>query len=74
MFIYQYFQIPYDVMIFPSERVRDFSHENAVLNGTLFGFVQVDITTPGLFKIEAEGNAMIALCSKTYVLKQSEDK
>ena len=33
-----------------------------------------DKRTPGLFKIEAEGNAMIALCSKTYVLKQSEDK
>ena len=33
-----------------------------------------DRRTPGLFKIEAEGLAMIALCSKTYILKVSEDK
>ena len=28
-----------------------------------------DKRTPGLFKVEAEGKAMIALCSKTYILK-----
>ena len=33
-----------------------------------------DKRTPGLFKVEAEGNAMIALCSKTYILKQKDDK
>ena len=31
-----------------------------------------DKRTPGLFKVEAEGTAMIALCSKTYVLKQGD--
>ena len=33
-----------------------------------------DKRTPGLFKVEAEGKAMIALCSKTYILKQEGDK
>ena len=33
-----------------------------------------DSRTPGLFKVEAEGVAMISLCSKTYVLKQSDGK
>merc|ERR1712121_220988 len=33
-----------------------------------------DKRTPGLFKVEAEGVAMIALCSKTYILKQADDK
>ena len=33
-----------------------------------------DKRTPGLFKVEAEGKAMIALCSKTYILKQHDDK
>lgn len=27
-----------------------------------------DCRTPGLFKVEAEGNGMVALCSKTYLL------
>ena len=31
-----------------------------------------DKRTPGLFKLEAEGNSMIALCSKTYALKQQD--
>ena len=31
-----------------------------------------DKRTPGLFKVEAEGNAMIALCSKTYILRQDD--
>ena len=30
--------------------------------------------TPGLFKVEAHGKAMIALCSKTYILKKHDDK
>ena len=33
-----------------------------------------DKRTPGLFKVEAEGKAMIALCSKTYILKKHDDK
>ena len=33
-----------------------------------------DKRTPSLFKVEAEGIAMIALCSKTYILKQEGDK
>lgn len=33
-----------------------------------------DKRIPGLFKVEAEGNAMIALCSKTYILRQSDGK
>ena len=33
-----------------------------------------DRRTPGLFKIEAEGKSMIALCSKTYILKEKEGK
>ena len=36
--------------------------------------IAFDKRTPGLFKVEAEGNSMIALCSKTYILKQSEDQ
>ena len=33
-----------------------------------------DKGTPRLFKVEAEGKAMIALCSKTYILKKHDDK
>ena len=33
-----------------------------------------DKRTPGLFKVEAQGKAMIALCSKTYILKKHDDK
>ena len=33
-----------------------------------------DKRTPGLFKVEAQGKAMIALCSKTYILKMHNDK
>ena len=33
-----------------------------------------DKRTPGLFKVEAQGKAMIALCSKTYMLKKHDDK
>ena len=33
-----------------------------------------DKRTPGLFKVEAEGKAMIALCSKTYILKKYDDE
>ena len=33
-----------------------------------------DKRTPGLFKVEAQGKAMIALCSKTYILKNHNDK
>ena len=33
-----------------------------------------DKRTPGLFKMEAEGKAMIALCSKTYILKKYDDE
>ena len=33
-----------------------------------------DKRTPGLFKVEAQGKAMIALCSKTYILKKHNDK
>ena len=29
---------------------------------------------PGLFKVEAEGKAMTALCSKTYILKKYDDE
>jgi hypothetical protein len=36
--------------------------------------IAYDKRTPGLFKVEAEGKAMIALCSKTYILKQPDDK
>ena len=32
-----------------------------------------DKRTPGLFKVEAQGKAMIALCSKTYILKKHND-
>ena len=31
-----------------------------------------DTRTPGLFKLEASGTEMIALCSKTYILKQDD--
>ena len=31
-----------------------------------------DKRTPGLFKLEAEGQSMVALCSKTYALKQCD--
>ena len=33
-----------------------------------------DKRTPGLFKVEAQGKAMISLCSKTYILKKQNDK
>ena len=33
-----------------------------------------DKRTPGLFKVEAQGKAIIALCSKTYILKKHDDK
>ena len=33
-----------------------------------------DKRTPGLFKVEAQGKAMIALCSKAYILKKHDDK
>ena len=33
-----------------------------------------DKRTPGLFKLEAQGKALIALCSKTYILKKLDDK
>ena len=33
-----------------------------------------DKRTPGLFKVEAQGKAMIALCSKTYIMKEHNDK
>ena len=36
--------------------------------------VAYDKRTPGLFKIEAEGLAMIALCSKSYILQQANGK
>ena len=36
--------------------------------------IACDKRTPGLFKVEAEGKAMIALCSKTYILKKHDDK
>ena len=36
--------------------------------------IAYDKRMPGLFKIEAEGTSMIALCSKTYILKQKNDK
>ena len=36
--------------------------------------IAYDKRTPGLFKVEAEGKAMIALCSKTYILKKHDDK
>ena len=28
------------------------------------------LQTPGLFEVEAQGNAVISLCSKTYILKK----
>ena len=31
-----------------------------------------DKRTPGLFKLEAEGDSMVALCSKTYALQQAD--
>ena len=36
--------------------------------------IAYDKRTPGLFKVEAQGKAMIALCSKTYILKKHNDK
>jgi hypothetical protein len=36
--------------------------------------VKYDKRTSGLFKIEAEGDLMIALCSKTYFLRLSEEQ
>ena len=36
--------------------------------------IKYDRRTPGLFKVEAEGTSMIALCSKTYILKQADDR
>ena len=33
-----------------------------------------DKRTPGLFKVKAQGKAMIALCSKTYILQKHDDK
>ena len=36
--------------------------------------IAYDKRTPGLFKVEAEGKAMIALCSKTYILKKHNDE
>ena len=35
--------------------------------------IKLDKRTPGLFKVEAEGDEMICLCSKTYLLKTNDD-
>ena len=68
---------------------RDLLHQQKLLNCHDYPFTAVegffpreccnkhkayDKRTPGLFKVEAEGTAMIALCSKTYILKQKDDK
>jgi hypothetical protein len=36
--------------------------------------VKRDARTPGLFKTEYQGDEMVALCSKTYIISQSPDK
>ena len=36
--------------------------------------IAYDKRTPGLFKVEAQGKAMVALCSKTYILKKHNDE
>ncbi len=36
--------------------------------------IKYDRRTPGLFKLEAQGEEMYALCSKTYLLKQADGK
>ena len=36
--------------------------------------IAYDKRTSGLFKVEAQGKAMVALCSKTYILKKHNDE
>ena len=37
-------------------------------------YITYDKRTPGLFKVEAQGKAMVALWSKTYILKKHDDE